>query len=593
MSLVYVKPGSRKFIWRNQQIIKNEFHPANPLKKSEVGVKSYKVYTDEQMSSKLKKEKETKSITSQSSEKELSTQIQPQLNIHPPILSNAKTILFRPDGKPISHLPTVSSTSSKDVSTSPSTTLIQSRIYPPNDPIYKSTIVLNQTSDRFQQQWITALQQYIIELKSSAATKDAGEQLQKLLNENYFWGQNVAYGLQVVREVVTLNFIKFIGNYVNPNIKNPDKFEKQRQILRQQWKNDNSPYIKTNILTPRIPGLYSNTLPTTIGKSLYGPYPNGIVTIDELPDNIQANSDFGKFLTDPERKIYPLDPTYSEYPLYAVEVTGVPLSDGSTVDGRRCVFYVNGINTDLAEMLSTLDVLGWIFDQKVIGIYNPTKGILVDVANVGSEKIFRDKTASVNNLILPILDALLNPEMREVILVCHSQGTVATSVLFRALAKFSSVGNKIEKLRVFCFANASTEVRGFRNPNARIEPYIEHFGNALDPVARFGMLNPTYESNIDGPLYIRYGFNGHTLYDDYLKPLMEDAKYINENIQFFLTNDYEPLIPHLNFKQKIRKDGQWSDVFPDGLSFCWQYFLNYTLDGYTPMLKSNVNIVPS
>ena len=63
------------------------------------------------------------------------------------------------------------------------------------------------------------------------------------------------------------------------------------------------------------------------------------------------------------------------------------------------------------------------------------------------------------------------------------------------------------KLEVYFFATCANDVRYHARPQGgRPVPWIEHFGNERDLVARLGMLAPNAENervHIEGPLYVR------------------------------------------------------------------------------------------
>ncbi len=64
--------------------------------------------------------------------------------------------------------------------------------------------------------------------------------------------------------------------------------------------------------------------------------------------------------------------------------------------------------------------------------------------------------------------------------------------------------------------------------NQRAVPYVEHFGNENDIVARLGMLAPNAEARrieIAGPRFVRLGAWGHLLNADYLYPIAEVQRH--------------------------------------------------------------------
>jgi hypothetical protein len=80
--------------------------------------------------------------------------------------------------------------------------------------------------------------------------------------------------------------------------------------------------------------------------------------------------------------------------------------------------------------------------------------------------------------------------------------------------------SELEKLEIYSFATCANVMAYFR-PGI---PYIEHFGNEYDIVARLGMQAPSPERwgiHIDGPRFVRPGAWGHLLNMHYLYPMID------------------------------------------------------------------------
>jgi len=344
-----------------------------------------------------------------------------------------------------------------------------------------------------------------------------------------------------------------------------------------------------DLLTPHLIGNAPAWLPSGLSIALFGTSTNGVMTVEDLPNISDTDPNLIGILNQTEKTIYPLDKMYVGYDNYAVPVTGVLRPDGSVVSGRRAIFFANGIFTDALCMKQMLDIMEWMFDQKIVGLFNPTKSVVSDIADITVQKFFRENSPGVQNMIVPILDALMNEEIVEILLIVHSGATVSAGILLRLFRKFTTIASHLWKLRVFSIATASSETKGFitvdnNNPSFfKALPYIEHFANEYDPVANFGILHPEFQRNLDGPIYMRKQGIGHNLYDHYLKYLLRDVAYLNEHMEDFVdpdTSKFDALLPHMTYQQVKRKDGRFSEKYPDALSWMWEFIVRWDIKTY-------------
>jgi len=83
---------------------------------------------------------------------------------------------------------------------------------------------------------------------------------------------------------------------------------------------------------------------------------------------------------------------------------------------------------------------------------------------------------------------------------------------------------ELSKLELYCFATCANQMRWFQPPagGRGPVPWLEHFGNENDLVARLGLLAPEAAQQgiqIDGAHWIRPGAWGHLLDEHYLYPI--------------------------------------------------------------------------
>ncbi len=235
-------------------------------------------------------------------------------------------------------------------------------------------------------------------------------------------------------------------------------------------------------------------------------------------------------------------------------------------------FFINGIatNTDVARFNSAY--LAHLFHRPVTVVQNASGSLTVDVLECMLGKGLRvcDKqimTEPAWRAAAAILEALNADHIEHVIVIAHSQGTIIMSnvlaaieealksefatqddpewhaftrklmgnvetetqkmlrnSLAHALAEFTrnkseKVMDRLKKLEIYTFANCADKMRYVHL--TRPIPFMEHFANEFDWVARLGILSPLRGDSdatieIDGPVYQQKGEWGHLLNEHYL-----------------------------------------------------------------------------
>lgn len=243
--------------------------------------------------------------------------------------------------------------------------------------------------------------------------------------------------------------------------------------------------------------------------------------------------------------------------------------DSETSFIREKWFFINGIGTNetLAEINSNL--ISQMFRRPVTVINNSTNSIPLDVCQcfIGYQvkndpSIDKPKTMTepVGVAIVALIEALVDPEVDNIVLINHSQGTIITGNVLRALGNALHTLEKLEanpsstdvmaldildqlaleklpdlnhphieeaggvlnyalkiltKLEVYTFANCASEMTYLayleKEDGGRIGlPYIENIANKNDIIARIGVLSPLRDKEgesdpiiIDGPVFER------------------------------------------------------------------------------------------
>jgi hypothetical protein len=231
-------------------------------------------------------------------------------------------------------------------------------------------------------------------------------------------------------------------------------------------------------------------------------------------------------------------------------------------------FFINGIltNGDIAQLNAAC--ISWLFHRPVTIIQNATDGAFMDLLECSLGKEWYQSTSNTESarIAFPaIYDALTDDDKHKVVVICHSQGTIIMSVVLHALEalhkrKVGAAGvaergllgegapgdvaldetpldltdfeplkeKEWEKLEVYFFATCANNIQHHPCPPGSVPvPWMEHFGNEHDLVARLGMFAPEAEKRnilIEGAKYIRRGAWGHLLNIDYLLPIAEEQK---------------------------------------------------------------------
>jgi pimeloyl-ACP methyl ester carboxylesterase len=228
-------------------------------------------------------------------------------------------------------------------------------------------------------------------------------------------------------------------------------------------------------------------------------------------------------------------------------------------------FFINGIMTNDAVAQLNAALLAELFHRPITLIQNSTSSLLTDVAQCALDKMNWRVTEPVVKAFPAIYDALTSPDKQRVVLIAHSQGTIIAAVLLQLLKKITRPADvsgapaaaaayaapefifpsdapldaadfapleesQLAKLEVYSFATCANVMTPLRPAykDMRAVPYVEHFGNEFDIVARLGMLAPNAEARsieISGPRFVRLGAWGHLLNMHYLYPMAEVQRH--------------------------------------------------------------------
>jgi len=249
--------------------------------------------------------------------------------------------------------------------------------------------------------------------------------------------------------------------------------------------------------------------------------------------------------------------------------------------------FINGICTDQDVARINAEYLVELFGRPLTILHDSTCGLIPDLIECAAGKGWGSLTAAGRLALHPLAAALLNPDKRRVVLLCHSRGTIIAAAVLHALAcavrrdrapaaaagAEARAGERLyrewrddampmrrarrrkdvqdaialsggaapesephrltpahlRKLEVYAVANCASDMRHIvpAGPDHPAAPYIESLGNEHDLVACLGVLAQRRGEGgvrIDGNGYHRPGAWGHLLNAHYLEPLQRDVQ---------------------------------------------------------------------
>lgn len=183
---------------------------------------------------------------------------------------------------------------------------------------------------------------------------------------------------------------------------------------------------------------------------------------------------------------------------------------------KEAWFFVNGVATDRDILRVNGVYLSRLFHRPIELIYNPTHGIVPDLLECVTGRTFDYASGTAAYALERVASAIENPSLDRVILMGHSQGGIIVSNVVAGLTeRFTGDASLLGKLEVYTFASACDfmPVDGALDTPTRRVPYLEHFANTGDLVAKLGVLEIPLD--INGRVY-RLEKAGHLLNAHYL-----------------------------------------------------------------------------
>lgn len=280
------------------------------------------------------------------------------------------------------------------------------------------------------------------------------------------------------------------------------------------------------------------------------------------PDGFRAPETEMKLLLNPVASARFADDAYGPV---ANRDNSFVIAEGGAKQGSERWLFINGIATTREMAKLNVSQLTKLFGHDFINVHNPTQGVVHDIVESALQKFTNINTEPSARAFIEIADALLDPSVKKVRVVAHSQGTIIvgdaldliycgidkkffdrTNMNDEELEQFLSLSHGTlpsyemrkrfadlkdqtklvcDKLELYMFANAASRMC-YLNEESCL-PHIESYVNESDIVTRLGALarDEFHREDlirIDGPVLFRTGY-GHLLNAHYLPALTNGA----------------------------------------------------------------------
>eukprot|EP01104_Vermistella_antarctica_P013030 TRINITY_DN3876_c0_g1_i2.p1 TRINITY_DN3876_c0_g1~~TRINITY_DN3876_c0_g1_i2.p1 ORF type:complete len:411 (+),score=94.79 TRINITY_DN3876_c0_g1_i2:172-1404(+) len=194
-------------------------------------------------------------------------------------------------------------------------------------------------------------------------------------------------------------------------------------------------------------------------------------------------------------------------------------------------FYVNGVANTLYIAQAGCHRMNDLFEVADNGrrrpphptlLYNPTDGVINDLFECLLGRTFHWPSIPAQLFYIDVLRALKKTNLKKVVLVGHSQGTIILDNVVHLLITLRDQNGLTDahfaKLEVYMFAAACDHVY---NPDEMV--HVEYFANHHDLVAQFGILAPELHHSKYTKSHTFYNADrtGHILNEHYLNKFEE------------------------------------------------------------------------
>lgn len=162
-------------------------------------------------------------------------------------------------------------------------------------------------------------------------------------------------------------------------------------------------------------------------------------------------------------------------------------SPAKTAD-KEAWFFVNGVATNEKVAKWNGKRLRDLFNRPITVLFNPTNGLGMDLVECIFDRTLEWTTEPAKYVRKSLAKAL--KEREKVVVIAHSQGGIIVAAALEKLAK--KYQKYLRKLEIYTFAcpadEMATMAKCVENFCTTTKPYLEHFVNGQDLVAKLGVL---------------------------------------------------------------------------------------------------------
>lgn len=157
--------------------------------------------------------------------------------------------------------------------------------------------------------------------------------------------------------------------------------------------------------------------------------------------------------------------------------------------------FLNGVAVGKHWLQSNVDRLSLTFRRPVLGIHNPTNGILFDVLQCLIQRNFTYATSDVRSCYAIVKSKLYEPNLTKVIFILHSQGAIEGGMIVDWLLQ-EVPQDLLGKLEVYTFGNAANH---FNNPHLHLLSQAAALKHPGTPFSTKTTTSVSYHDSVAAP----------------------------------------------------------------------------------------------
>lgn len=131
--------------------------------------------------------------------------------------------------------------------------------------------------------------------------------------------------------------------------------------------------------------------------------------------------------------------------------------------------FLNGVSVGQHWLQSNINRISKTFGRHVLGVHNPTTGIVFDVIECLVQRCFCYATLDIRNAYVQVKAALEDRRYNKVIFIVHSQGAIEGSMIVDWLLD-EVPRDLLYQLEVYTFGNASNHMNNPHKSPVRLDP---------------------------------------------------------------------------------------------------------------------------